>query len=354
MKGALFDLGDHCSKRLLIVVHHLAVDGVSWRILMDDLGTFYAQLASGGQVAPQPKTTSFAEWSDRLERYARSARLTAEADYWAKPRSIRPLPVDRNEGANTVGSERELTVALTAQETASLLRDVPQAFRTQINDVLLTALAVTLRRWTGHESIVVDLEGHGREELFPDVDLSRTVGWFTSIFPVELMAPSATDIVGTLQSIKRVLHKLPRKGIGFGIVRYLGETEVRDRLAVLPTPQVSFNYLGQFEHGLPSLGRYASELDLSGAPISDRAVRSHLLQIDSQVQAGVFSVNFFYSVNLHDESTVRRLAQGFIEAIGEILLAATESGRELVDVSDFPLAGLDQADLDRIVGTDDY
>uniref|UniRef100_UPI003D7503CC condensation domain-containing protein n=1 Tax=Streptomyces sp. YPW6 TaxID=2840373 RepID=UPI003D7503CC len=155
--------------RLLITVHHMAVDGVSWRILLEDLATAY----EGAPLAP--KTTSFKEWAERLGQ----ATDPAEDAYWdAVPTTA--LPTDHPGGENTVTSAETLAVELDEAETQALLTEVPAAYRTQINDVLLTALAQTLAAWTGQETVTVALEGHGREELFDDVDVSRTVGWFTS------------------------------------------------------------------------------------------------------------------------------------------------------------------------------
>jgi NRPS condensation-like uncharacterized protein len=188
LRVALFDLGAHKPRRLLMVIHHLAVDGVSWRILLEDLQTIYQQLSRKEAIKLPPKTTSFKQWAKRLMEYAHSGALQQELGYWlaaSRTRAYR-LPVDYPEGTNTEASARTVSVSLTAEETKALLQEVPKAYRTQINDVLLTALVQAFSRWTGAQSLLLDLEGHGREEIFEDVDLSRTVGWFTTIFPVLL------------------------------------------------------------------------------------------------------------------------------------------------------------------------
>ncbi|HEY2136756.1 MAG TPA: condensation domain-containing protein, partial [Xanthobacteraceae bacterium] len=188
LRAALFDFGPTRPQRLLLIIHHLAVDAVSWRILLEDLGRTYDQLRAGAAVRLPPKTTSFKRWAEQLCEYAQSAAMQRETSYWRdRPwTDVARLPVDRIGGKNDVASAGAITVSLSAEETESLLEEAPQAYRTQINDVLLTALVQAFAAWTGRSDLLIALEGHGREELFDRVDLSRTVGWFTSLFPVLL------------------------------------------------------------------------------------------------------------------------------------------------------------------------
>jgi hypothetical protein len=186
VRVALFETGTG-SDRLLIVVHHLAVDGVSWRVLLEDLWSGYQQMIAGEETPRlPPKTTSFQAWAERLEQHARSEAMAEEAPYWLELSGRKPaaLPVDFPGGKNDLASAESVVVSLSPEETGALLSEVPAVYRTQINDVLLTALAQSFRNWTGETGLLLELEGHGREELFSDVDLSRTVGWFTTIFPV--------------------------------------------------------------------------------------------------------------------------------------------------------------------------
>jgi hypothetical protein len=187
IRAVYFDLGAARPHRLLIAIHHLAVDGVSWRILLDDMQRAYEQLQRGEDVRLPPKTLSFKRWSDLLGAQAQSAAVGEELEYWTTDsrRDVGTVPVDR-EGDNTVDSARSLSVSLTAEETRLLLQEVPRAYRTQINDVLLAALAQALSEWTSEKRVLVDVEGHGREEIVEGCDVSRTVGWFTTIFPVLL------------------------------------------------------------------------------------------------------------------------------------------------------------------------
>ena len=262
LQVALFDLGPGQPGRLLLVVHHLAIDGVSWRVLLEDLATVYKQLARGESPALPPKTTSFRRWAEALTRAADMEELGREADYWlaeARPPLV-PLPVDfaEDRGPGTVATAEAVSVALGVAETRALLQDVPRAYNTRIDDALLTALAQTLRVWAGAGAVLVDLEGHGRDEVVDGVDLSRTVGWFTTIFPVRLELPEADDLGVVLKGVKERLRNIPRRGIGYGMLRYLGrDADVSQQLRTLPRAAIRFNYLGQLDQALPASAGFA-------------------------------------------------------------------------------------------------
>ncbi|HYP02720.1 MAG TPA: amino acid adenylation domain-containing protein, partial [Pyrinomonadaceae bacterium] len=189
MRVALFDLGGGKPGRLLTLIHHLAVDGVSWRILLEDLLNVYRQLSRGERVKLPPKTTSFKQWAERLTLHAESEAVRGELDYWlaqSERQASSPLPIDFRTGDNTRASASVVSIALNAEETDVLLHEAPEVYHTQSNDLLLTALAKALTKWSGRNRLTLALEGHGREEIAEDLDLSRTVGWFTSVFPVAL------------------------------------------------------------------------------------------------------------------------------------------------------------------------
>ncbi|MEW5931095.1 MAG: amino acid adenylation domain-containing protein [Gemmatimonadota bacterium] len=342
LRAVHFDTGPERAGRLLLVVHHLAVDGVSWRILVEDLET-----ACAGAALP-PKTTSFRDWARRLAEHARSERLEAELPLWLPlaDEPAAPLPVDLPGGENTEGRTRTVEVVLPEAETAALLRDVPAAYRTQVGDVLLAALARAFARWTGRRSLLLDLEGHGREPLFADLDPSRTVGWFTSLFPVRLEA--ADDTAQLIKSVKERLRALPGKGIGFGLLRYLGSDEARERLAALPAPEVQFNYLGRFDaDGAPdALFRPAAES--AGAARAASAPRRYLLEVNAAVAGGQLQASWTYSEAVHRADTVRGLAEGWLAALRELIAHCTAPGAGGPTPSDFPLLGIGQAELDRL------
>ncbi|MGH3782239.1 MAG: condensation domain-containing protein, partial [Pseudonocardiaceae bacterium] len=210
LTAVLFDLGAHQRPVLFVAVHHLVVDGVSWRILLEDLNTAYAQATDGNKVDLGSKTTSFQQWAHRLTDHASTGGFDDQRAYWARVTEDGDpaLPLD-GAGDNTVASMDAVTVRLDPAQTRALLHDVPATYRTQVNDVLLAGLGHVLGRWTGRSRVLVDLEGHGREDLFPEVDLSRTVGWFTTMFPVALDLLPSGDPGGVLKSVKEQLRAVP-------------------------------------------------------------------------------------------------------------------------------------------------
>ncbi|WP_432079842.1 amino acid adenylation domain-containing protein, partial [Streptomyces sp. YPW6] len=314
--------------RLLIVVHHMAVDGVSWRILLEDLAAAY----QGAPLAA--KTTSFKEWAKRL----RQAADPTEDGYWDTVPAT-ALPVDRPGGENTLASAESLAVELDEAETQALLTEVPAAYRTQINDVLLTALAQTLAEWTGQDTVTVALEGHGREELFDDVDLSRTVGWFTSLFPVAL-EPGGQEPGPALKAVKEQLRAVPRRGVGYGLTH---------DLTALPTG-LSFNYLGQLDSGTATGdGPFTPVDEPAGRPVSLLGHRAHTLDVNAAVRDGRLNVAWTYSSNLHDRATVTGLAEDFIARMRVLIDHCLSPEAGGVTPSDFPLAGLEAGELDSLL-----
>ena len=222
-------MGPDRAARLLLVVHHLAVDGVSWRPLLEDLEASYLRLKAGENVRLPAKTTSFKTWAERLTEIAKGETLRSELPYWnavTDPKrageSSSPLVSPELRIDDTEGSARTWKVRLASAETQALLQRVPAVYNTHINDVLLTALARAWARSSGSRILATNLEGHGRENLFEDIDLSRTVGWFTSIFPVRLELPG-TGIDWqpgeALKSVKEQLRLIPQRGVGYGVLK---------------------------------------------------------------------------------------------------------------------------------------
>ena len=322
VRVALFHLGNYKPSRLLLVIHHLAVDGVSWRILLEDLQTAYQQLESSCSIQLPAKTTGFKHWAFKLTEYARSSVARKELTYWQSlsRTQITRLPVDCSEEANTVASARTVSVSLNVEETSALLQEVPKAYRTQINDVLLTALVQVLAAWSGSNSVLVELEGHGREEILSDVDLSRTVGWFTTRFPV-LLDHKATDNLGdTIKSIKEQLDAVPNRGIGYGLLRYLsGDASITSILQALPMAEVSFNYLGQFDWGMQPGSLFKLAPESVGPEGSNLGHRSHLLGINLIVIEGQLQLGWTYSENFHHLTTIESLAQNYTSALRSLI-----------------------------------
>jgi bacitracin synthase 3 len=280
MKPGLFRLDD--GDRLLITIHHLVVDGVSWRILLEDIDNLYRQYKKGQPLALPLKTDSYKLWAEKIYEYANNQFPPAEKTYWETMASMNPDPIkkDFNEEHNDIKDTETLSFDLTPEQTHLLLTRVNDAFGTEINDILITSLGTAIRETWGNHRCIIDLEGHGREEILNDINLNRTIGWFTSIFPVILDMSYEHEPARQIKEVKETLHQVPHKGIGYGIFHYLTPGEHSAKMAPGLTSQISFNYLGQFDAQLEQLsfkiaaegmGRQQSpgkqrkyELDVSG------------------------------------------------------------------------------------------
>ncbi len=347
----LFVLGMNQPSRLLFIVHHLAVDGISWRILLEDFTTANQQLGRGEAIQLPPKTTAFQQWANRLNEYAHT--LTTELDAWLPESGLNlpTLPIDYpDESAhNTLISSALVTHDLTEAETHALLQDVPAAYNTQINDVLLTALVQSLAPWTGVQTLMVDLEGHGREDLFEDIDLSRTVGWFTTLFPVCLTLASIDSPFDALKSIKEQLRRIPKRGIGYGVLRYLSqEAKIRDKCLARPKAEISFNYLGQFDQVLSAAKALGNMIEWKSEH-SRQGNRSHLLAVSGLISAGKLEIAWNYSANLHRRDTIEHLASQFMAALRTLIAHCQSPETGGYTPSDFSAAKLSQKRLDKLM-----
>jgi non-ribosomal peptide synthase protein (TIGR01720 family) len=340
LRVALFDRGPQRSSYLLIVIHHLAVDGVSWQILLEDLQSLYQQLSLPS------KTTSFQHWAERLSEHARSPVLRNELPYWLSIRDHSRLPLDKPGGTNTIAEARTVSVSLDADDTRAVLQEVPVAYSTHINEVLLTALVRAFAPWIGSSSLLIDLEGHGREEIFEGVDLSRTVGWFTTIFPVVLNSRGGESIIEDLRSMKEQLRLIPNRGIGYGMLRY-GSRD--SELEKLPQAEVRFNYLGQVDRVLAESSMFSVAPYSSGPNQSAGAGRAYLLNIIAMVSGGELRLDWTYSTSIHHQETVERLARSFVAELRELIARSRTGDKIDYSPSDFPRAKLSQDELNKVL-----
>ncbi|MFJ8663641.1 amino acid adenylation domain-containing protein [Streptomyces sp. NPDC093795] len=323
-EAVAFDRGAGRPARLLLGAHHLVVDGVTWRVLLEDLAAAYEQLAAGKRPELGAKSTSFPEWAGRLAEFTRDGGFDDEAAHWAGVLDGAPVevPLDHPGGGNTVASQETVAAALSEEHTRLLLQRVPGVLRSRVNDVLLAALGRALAEWTGSNRVVVELEGHGREELFDDVDLSRTAGWFTTVYPVSLDLPDDADWRRTVSAVKRQLRRVPRNGIGFGALAHLGAEEQRAGLTDLPMVPVSFNYLGQFGGQGGGQGFYHGFLPGPGGDHAPAELRTNVLDVTGSVSGERMEFVWTYSAALHRRETVERLARAFADGLREIAEAA--------------------------------
>ncbi|MEM1243166.1 MAG: condensation domain-containing protein, partial [Cyanobacteria bacterium P01_H01_bin.26] len=324
-----FKLGTFRPSQLLIVIHHLIIDGVSWRVLLADLQQAYQQAAAAQPIYLAPKTHSYQQWAEHLVQ--KSADVQTDLGYWG---AIAKTPASPQDTPNTIGQAQRLTVCLTQDQTHTLLQQAPSAYHTQITDILLTAL--TLANRTQQPHTLIDLESYGR---FSDtLDLSRTVGWFTCIYPVCLTLDINATLVEQIRAIKHQLQSVPHSGLSYGLLRY---SHNQKDLAI--TPAISFNYLGQLDQQQSIFRRLP-------APAENQASthqRLHQIDINSWIDAGQFSAEFTF--NPHHAEATQQLAQQFIGHL-EIIIEHALSGQAADYVpEDFNLVQLDQADLDAVL-----
>ena len=347
LRALLVD-GPEGQQRLLIAIHHLVVDGVSWRVLLEDLQTVYRQLNDGQSVSLPAKTSALRDWAARLQAYAGSESLREELSVWqhqlAGPDAA--LPVARPQGSLRNRDADTVSVRLDAEHTRQLLQQAPSAYRTQVNDLLLTALARVLCRWSGHACALIQLEGHGRETLFDDIDLTRSVGWFTSAYPLRLTPQTGQG--DSIKAIKEQLRAVPHKGLGYGVLRYLADDLCKQTLAALPSAQITFNYLGQFDQSFGADALFHPLDESAGLAHDPDAPLPNELSVDSQVYGGELVLRWTFSRERHDQQSIHELADAYLTELQSLVAHCLEDDAGGLTPSDFPLAHLTQAQLDSL------
>jgi non-ribosomal peptide synthase protein (TIGR01720 family) len=368
LQAVWFDGGGSAPGRLLLCIHHWAVDGVSWRILVPDLAAAWALLAGGEEPRLPPRSTSVRGWAHWLLAEAREGRRVEELSFW---RGMLSAPcvslvdgcLDR--GRDVLGTCGRLTLTLPASVTGSLLTRVPAAFHGQINDVLLTGLVVAIADWSrgrgGGEcrAVLVDLEGHGRAEPSAGVDLSRTVGWLTSLCPVRLdigdvdldeALAGGAALGRALKLIKEQLRALADNGLGYGVLRYLN-AETASQLRGFSEPQIGFNYLGRLAAAAGAdWGACAEAATLVGGdpamPLA-HALEVNALALDG-AEGSTLTAIWSYAPGLLEEAAVRDLAERWFEALRVLVRHTEQAGAGGRSPSDLPLLALTQDEIERL------
>ena len=295
--------------RLLLAGHHLVVDGVSWRVLLDDLAGLYHTLQQGGAPSQLPPATDLPTWSQALRVHAQSPAVTAELAYW---RSVVEPPEQplADPTSNLAGRAADAGFVLDADATARLLAlgaHPDPALRVAPQDLLLAVLARVLCDWSGRDSLLFELEGHGREDIPGALDVSRTTGWFTSLYPVRL-APGAqqASVPAALAAIRAQLRAVPANGLGYGLLRYLSQQG--QALAQGAQPQVTFNYLGHFDHRIEPAGWTLAD-EYAGAQRAADSRRRSLFEAVARVQQGRLQWQWTYCKDLYAAAQMRALQE---------------------------------------------
>jgi non-ribosomal peptide synthase protein (TIGR01720 family) len=270
------------------------------------------------------RTSSYRAFAEALQA---QAPLIAEQElgYWLEQLD-QPgvdLPCDNRRGKNQVRQQAQARLKLSREHTEQLLKQAPAVYRTQINDLLLSALSRALCRWSEQPSALILLEGHGREDLFENIDLSRSLGWFTSMFPVRL-TPDSADIGASIINVQAQLAAIPQKGIGYGVLRHLAGPQLARQLADLPQARVTFNYLGQFDQSFDEQALLVPALEETGDNYSLQANLGNWLEIVGQVYDGQLALRCIYSSQRYRAATMELFMQDYqreLEALIEHCMA---------------------------------
>jgi len=308
IKAVLFSTDD--GDQMLIVVHHLVIDGVSWRILLEDFTAAYQDHINGKEIVLPAKSESIKRWGTHLIEYAQSDAVQKELVYWRALEKIKlpSFPVEINSPLNINRNLQTQTETLSDADTQSLLNDVHLAYGTSTEEILLVALARALRAWKDINQTVVLLEGHGREEVMKDININRTIGWFTSLYPALLELPLGDDIGHHIKTLKESLRSIPNKGIGYGVLKYLDPNQSGNGLTFAHEAKVIFNYMGQFETSSGS-DLFTVSTDDTGDAINPDGQRSVELNISAMVLESKLDLSISFSEYRYGDTSIKQLLQ---------------------------------------------
>jgi amino acid adenylation domain-containing protein/non-ribosomal peptide synthase protein (TIGR01720 family) len=345
MRVVLFQTGDETPARLLIVIHHLIVDAVSWTIFLDDLQCnleqTFQEKRTDEKRDPAPPGSSYRQWTARLRDCSQASAMQSEREYWLKQASLmsaRP----RTMRIATLAEAGEIHAELTQQQSESLLRRVPAALGVRSLDILVAALALAFCRRGKPARTAIMLEGHGREDLFPELDISRTIGWFTALYPIVADLPAGASAPQAVKLVSKQLRAVPRGGIGYGLLRHLCS---HDDIEI--PAEISFNYLGQTDSLWSGQTVFSPAPERKGPERSSQEQLNFPVELEACVTGGKMLFSWIYDQNRYSGNEIRDLAADFSEILQEL---AGESRSAACPVpSDFPLAELDGHTLDRIL-----
>lgn len=338
--------------RILIVIHHLVIDGVSWRIIVEDLIALYNLLLANKKIILPAKTTSFKEWSQFINDYAISEELDREKKFWLtlSKKQIPAIEKDFTSNNNLEDSSFTKSLTIDAERTSYLLKDIHETYNTQINDILLSALFIAYNKWKGKRKLLVHMEGHGREELTSKHDVSGTIGWFTSLFPISLDMAEAVEIGSIVKLVKENLRSIPNRGIGFGILRYLSnDIELQSKLKIFDDVQLMFNYLGQFDQTVPENTPFTIAEENKGADRGLKNKRISLIDVTAAVSQGVMSINISASKNQFKQESIKQLLENIKDALQNIINNCKGNNKVEYTSSDFDLIDLEDDQLSSVL-----
>lgn len=357
LNAQLMVADDDAEKRLHLVIHHLVVDGVSWRILLEDMATLYAQHGQGQPLTLGAKTTSMQQWTEQLSQWQQSDQLQGAQAVWqdaAQHCAQRVIPGSTAIASACEGDMVATGFKLSQSTTERLMTQVNKTFHTQINEVLLSGLWLAVRDSFDAQQLCIDLESHGRDsDWFEGVDLSQTVGWFTTLFPLKLddfmqqsspLSSSASDIAATIAAVKDVYRNVPHKGLSYGL--WQQHAHRQNQLAPM-FGELAFNYLGQFDSVANEDNAFAIAPESTGNEISAERTVWHDLSLVSKSVNGQFTFSLSYHKEKYAKADMQRLMAAFKGALESITEYSSAVDGSHYAVSDFPLCRVDQTTLDE-------
>ncbi|WP_164779421.1 non-ribosomal peptide synthetase, partial [Paenibacillus kobensis] len=339
MKVGLFHTadGDH----LLLCLHHLVVDGVSWRILLEDLKTGYEQALQGKEVVLPVKTASYKDWAEALVEYSQSIELKQERKYWREICEQVKNGVIQGDLDGQLTEYAHMQIELEQESTRQLLYEAGKAYGTEINDLLLSALGMSVKQWKGQHYVAVDLEGHGREEIHKAVKIDRTVGWFTSIYPIVLEVSEGME--ETIINTKEMLRRVPNHGIGYGVAACLGQDRWPDAKADL-----CFNYLGHMDHELGTEGRITASNLSCGSSIADENMPKQGITMDGSVSGGKLRFTIAYNKGRYSAQSIEQFCQYYVQSIQMIVQHCVFQKEVIKTASDFGAPNMNAPDFKQL------
>ncbi|WP_299135878.1 non-ribosomal peptide synthetase [uncultured Tenacibaculum sp.] len=325
--------------RLFMVGHHLVIDGVSWRILLSDLSRIVDGLEQGKTLNLGVKGNSYREWGLALQEYVTKKTIASQVGYWSKIHtSYKTLPVDKKTVAKNLYSDVvEYQMILDEENTSLLLQEINQAYGTTINDVLLGCLGLTISKWSNNEEVIIGIEGHGREEVSEGVDVNTTIGWFTTLYPVCLSMKKEMSLGDVLTSTKENLRRIPNKGLGFGLLKYMHPSqEIRNRLSAVQW-DIVFNYLGQLDNAIETNSWITEATEFQGNEIGGSTPFNNKLEINGGVKNGKLQLSWSYSSKEYDVETIVELANSYVSNLKDLIRHCKEKETRVYTPSDYGL-----------------
>ena len=348
-KCVYFNCGETQGDQVFLIAHHLVIDVVSWNILLNDFNVATNQILGNRPILLGGKTVSIKQWGDYLEELSKSKRILEELSFWKSQKNdIHMFPSDFvcEKNCYEESTVEIYQASLGAEDTLRLQQDANWVYNTMIEELLVTALLSVFHEWSLLERICLGMEKHGRSAEILDLDVSGTIGWFTSYFPVSLNAINKGDLGNLIKSVKEQLRKVPNNGIGYGILKYLNQEQINIE-ELDQKPQVIFNYLGN-----RVVNGHSTDIgfDLLWEGSRDpRSERSYGLEINAYILNGQLYSNWSYSTDLYKATTIEKLVSGFNDVLRQIILHCKNKEDREYTPSDFPEAGISQDDLDNLL-----